>query len=260
MQTLWYILIFLAMTAMFLFLPKKQETKRFGIIVMLLALVLELAVFNYHSYHLWFRDFPQKELSLSDAAIAGNTEVLPDGSVKITGSATITYHSLDIPVGTVALDIDFQTENEGNYVNAAFDFTDETQAVYYRSNVANGRIVNGDRASHTIVTALSGKADWMRMNLVTEANRSVILRAIHLNTPVPLQLSVLRLLLTTLLPAALYALLNERLMAGKPTVISTNLTISEIRERYSPQIASRIQGNFRLLPFVGQDIRILKNR
>ena len=60
--------------------------------------------------------------------------------------------------------------------------------------------------------------------------------------------------------AALYALLNERLMAGKPTVISTNLTINEIRERYSPQIASRMQGNFRLLPFVGQDIRILKNR
>ena len=60
--------------------------------------------------------------------------------------------------------------------------------------------------------------------------------------------------------AALYALLNERLMAGKPTVISTNLTIGEIRERYSPQIASRMQGNFRLLPFVGQDIRILKNR
>ena len=60
--------------------------------------------------------------------------------------------------------------------------------------------------------------------------------------------------------AALYSLLNERLMAGKPTVISTNLNISEIRERYSPQIASRMQGSFRLLPFVGQDIRVLKNR
>jgi DNA replication protein DnaC len=60
--------------------------------------------------------------------------------------------------------------------------------------------------------------------------------------------------------AAAYTLLNERLMAGKPTVISTNLTISEILERYSPQIASPMQGNFRLLPLVGQDIRILKNR
>lgn len=60
--------------------------------------------------------------------------------------------------------------------------------------------------------------------------------------------------------ASLYALLNDRLLAGKPMVISTNLNISEIKERYSPQIASRLQGQFQLLPFVGQDIRILKNR
>lgn len=60
--------------------------------------------------------------------------------------------------------------------------------------------------------------------------------------------------------ASLYALVNDRLLAGKPMVISTNLNISEIRERYSPQIASRLQGQFQLLPFVGQDIRVLKNR
>ncbi len=60
--------------------------------------------------------------------------------------------------------------------------------------------------------------------------------------------------------ASLYALLNDRLLAGKPTVISTNLNISEIRERYSPQIASRLEGQYQLLPFVGQDIRVLKNK
>ena len=60
--------------------------------------------------------------------------------------------------------------------------------------------------------------------------------------------------------ASLYALVNDRLLAGKPTIISTNLNISEIRERYSPQIASRLQGQYQLLPFVGQDIRVLKNR
>ena len=60
--------------------------------------------------------------------------------------------------------------------------------------------------------------------------------------------------------ASLYSLVNDRLLSGKATVISTNLNISEIRERYSPQIASRLQGQFQLLPFVGQDIRILKNR
>lgn len=60
--------------------------------------------------------------------------------------------------------------------------------------------------------------------------------------------------------AALYTLVNDRLLAGKPMVVSTNLTIDEVGQRYSPQIRSRLQGSFRLLPFVGQDIRVLKNR
>ena len=60
--------------------------------------------------------------------------------------------------------------------------------------------------------------------------------------------------------AALYTLVNDRLLAGKPMVISTNLTIDEVGQRYSPQIRSRLQGSYQLLPFVGQDIRVLLNR
>ena len=60
--------------------------------------------------------------------------------------------------------------------------------------------------------------------------------------------------------AALYTLLNDRLLSGKPMIISTNLNIDEIRARYSPQIASRLEGSFQLLPFVGNDIRVLKNK
>ena len=60
--------------------------------------------------------------------------------------------------------------------------------------------------------------------------------------------------------AALYSLVNDRLLAGKPMVISTNLTVEEIGQRYSPQIASRLQGNFQRLTFLGQDIRVLKSR
>ena len=43
-------------------------------------------------------------------------------------------------------------------------------------------------------------------------------------------------------------------------VISTNLNVEEISRRYNPQIASRLQGEFKRLTFVGEDIRILKNR
>ena len=60
--------------------------------------------------------------------------------------------------------------------------------------------------------------------------------------------------------AALYTLLNDRILAGKPMVVSTNFNMDEILRRYSPQIASRLRGSFNLLTFVGEDIRVLKNR
>ena len=60
--------------------------------------------------------------------------------------------------------------------------------------------------------------------------------------------------------AALYGLLNDRLLAGKPMVISTNLNVEEMNRRYSPQIASRLHGSFQRLTFVGEDIRVMKNR
>ena len=60
--------------------------------------------------------------------------------------------------------------------------------------------------------------------------------------------------------AALYALVSQRLTDDKAMIISTNLLSEEIAKRYSPQIASRLQGNFRGLTFVGQDIRIMKSK
>ena len=60
--------------------------------------------------------------------------------------------------------------------------------------------------------------------------------------------------------AALYSLLNDRMLAKKPLVISTNLNVDEMGRRYSPQIASRLYGGFTNFVFVGEDIRVLKNR
>ena len=59
--------------------------------------------------------------------------------------------------------------------------------------------------------------------------------------------------------AALYGLLNQRLLSGKPMIITTNLAVEETSARYSPQIASRLYGEFKRLTFLGTDIRVLKN-
>ena len=58
--------------------------------------------------------------------------------------------------------------------------------------------------------------------------------------------------------SALYTLVNSRLVNGKKTIISTNLSNDELSKRYSEQIASRILGEFQCLPFVGTDIRRMK--
>ncbi len=53
----------------------------------------------------------------------------------------------------------------------------------------------------------------------------------------------------------LYHVINTRLLQGRATIISTNLMPDAIEKRYSPQIASRLIGTYRLIKFVGEDIR-----
>lgn len=57
--------------------------------------------------------------------------------------------------------------------------------------------------------------------------------------------------------ACLYNILNARLLEGRPTVVSTNLGVNALKERYGEQIASRISGGFVPLLCVGNDIRQL---
>lgn len=54
----------------------------------------------------------------------------------------------------------------------------------------------------------------------------------------------------------LFQILNERALAGKSTIISTNLSLREFRDVYSERIFSRITSAYTLLKFSGSDIRI----
>lgn len=54
---------------------------------------------------------------------------------------------------------------------------------------------------------------------------------------------------------ALYTIINGRLLASRPTIISTNLDAAAIYEHYGEQIASRLIGTYEPLLFVGSDIR-----
>ena len=62
-------------------------------------------------------------------------------------------------------------------------------------------------------------------------------------------------MVTPFVQSALYGVLNDRLLDGIPTVVSSNLQAVDFSGRYGPAIASRLLGSYRLVAFVGEDVR-----
>lgn len=58
----------------------------------------------------------------------------------------------------------------------------------------------------------------------------------------------------------LFSCLNERGLGRRSMIISTNLCLEELRDRYSDRIFSRITSSFSLCKLTGPDIRIYKKR
>ena len=58
----------------------------------------------------------------------------------------------------------------------------------------------------------------------------------------------------------LFTCLNERHLRRKSTIISTNLAMEDLRDRYDDRIFSRIISNYDVCKLSGQDVRIYKKR
>ncbi len=56
----------------------------------------------------------------------------------------------------------------------------------------------------------------------------------------------------------LFSCLNERHLRKRPTIISTNLNLEELRDRYSDRVFSRIISNYTACKLTGPDIRMAK--
>lgn len=56
----------------------------------------------------------------------------------------------------------------------------------------------------------------------------------------------------------LFLCINERLLARKSTIISTNLSLDELQNEYSERIFSRLVSNYEIMLILGDDIRIKK--
>ncbi len=65
-------------------------------------------------------------------------------------------------------------------------------------------------------------------------------------------------LMSNFIQSVFYRIVNDRLLSRRKTVLSTNLTVDSLGDRYGEAVRSRIQGEYQVLWFFGDDIRVLK--
>ena len=58
----------------------------------------------------------------------------------------------------------------------------------------------------------------------------------------------------------LFGIIAHRLSAGLSTIISSNLSLNQISSVYGERVASRIYGEYTIIPFYGKDIRMNRDR
>ncbi|MBR5152640.1 MAG: ATP-binding protein [Clostridia bacterium] len=56
--------------------------------------------------------------------------------------------------------------------------------------------------------------------------------------------------------AAMFDLINTRLMRSKSVILSSNLTLQALEQVYSHRLFSRIMGGYTVIPFIGKDLRM----
>jgi len=59
--------------------------------------------------------------------------------------------------------------------------------------------------------------------------------------------------------SVLYEIINTRLVTNRKTIVSSNMTLQELRDMYWEQIMSRLEGEYQVITFRGDDIRRKKN-
>ncbi len=63
---------------------------------------------------------------------------------------------------------------------------------------------------------------------------------------------------TLITTSELFNIINTRLLDKRQTIISTNLSFSDLQRTYTDRIASRILGNYTMFELIGDDIRLKK--
>ncbi len=199
-----YLLCLAVLAGLLVLLPKQKRTGRVAAVLLVLAVVGEILVCNFHSFHLLFGDYEAAKVDLQADTVTV-TGVESDTLTSIPEkTVTLTLSEIGRSVGTLRLDLDLPEGTD--YVDIKIDAKDVTQAASWRGTVADGQVIRGDGRSAFVVLDLSGDVSDLRIRLTAPEETTFTVKGVTLNEPVPLQFSALRLCLFVLGCMAVYAL------------------------------------------------------
>ncbi|MBQ7170662.1 MAG: hypothetical protein IJR89_00115 [Clostridia bacterium] len=186
-----------------LFLPRKAATKRFCVFLAIAALALDVFLFNFRSFHLFFGGYEKAEIPLGDLTVSGAGET-PYASRENGSPLVLTLENVGRRVGTLKIDAAFS--GEADAIEVKVSASDESNAASLRQNIASGRILRGDAHSRFLSLNLTGEVRTLRLSLSCASGGSFTVTGLSLNETVPLSLSPVRLFVFLALSLALYAL------------------------------------------------------
>lgn len=211
MNTFIYWLFFAALIAAFVCIPKKKATRFFGLALVIGALVFELFVFNFHTFHLMFGAYETKTYTVqSEELQVSNTQ---------GNKVTVELHNLSQPIGTIKLKCQTEKGDDKSfvgtpYVNVSVNAKDATYQENYRYGVTEGQMIQGDDRSNYFVLNLSGDVTDLQIHMTAKDKGALIFESLTINETIPMVFSSLRLLLIVGGGFALYALITFPCMQG----------------------------------------------
>ncbi|MCL2884428.1 MAG: hypothetical protein FWF49_02945 [Oscillospiraceae bacterium] len=171
--------------------------------------LIELAVFQFSSFHLLFSPAKPTMLPLDQAQITGLTPAADGWDTATPGSkVTVNLKNMDMPTGTLTFYLTMSPQTES--VTVDVEFSDDSNASTLRQGQRTFTLLRGVNATQTIPCDFSGNTRALRIFITLPAGGAIALHGMAANRPVPFDFSPWRLLLMAGVAAGLYALIKAR--------------------------------------------------
>lgn len=172
--------------------------------------ILEVTVFNFPAYHIWFGDYEKTTMNFSDCAVEiGKADIDTEKNtihMKGKNEAVITFPELNTRIGTIHAEIEYLKHTE--HVKTVIDISDETSRDY-RYDIAKTDIIKGQENSEYIPCAFSGNVSRFRIKFTGyNDGDEFILKSLTLNEDIPFEISYIRIGIIAVLSIIAYCICN----------------------------------------------------